>query len=285
MHICNAKKQNHMKQYLLGILLITTITSSKAQTHKLEKIWETDSVIAIPESVLPDTKKGLLYVSLIDGAPWGADGKGGVGILDVNGKVINNNWITGLNAPKGLGRVGNSLYVADISEVVVIDIKKGVIEKKIAIDSATGLNDITVNDKGDVFVSDSKTAKIWKIVNDKASLFLENMKGVNGLKAVKDDLYILSGKNFVKADANKQLTTIVELPQGGDGLEPIGNGDFIATSWSGYIFYVFADGKYETLLDTHLEKVNTADIGYDAAKRILYVPTFNAKKIITFLVK
>lgn len=274
-----------MKHYLLGILLAATVTGSKAQTHSLEKIWETDTVIAIPESVLPDTKKGLLYVSLIDGTPWGADGKGGVGILDVNGKIINSNWITGLNAPKGLGRVGNSLYVADISEVVVIDIKKGAVEKKIAIDSATGLNDITVNDKGEVLVSDSKTAKIWKIENGKASLYLENMKGVNGLKAVKDELYILSGKNFVKADANKQLTTIVELPQAGDGLEPIGNGDFIATSWSGYIYYVYADGKYETLLDTHVEKVNTADIGYDATKRLLYVPTFNAKKVIAFKVK
>ena len=30
---------------------------ANAQTHKLEKIWETDSVVAIPESVLPDFKK------------------------------------------------------------------------------------------------------------------------------------------------------------------------------------------------------------------------------------
>ena len=274
-----------MKHYLLGILLAATITSGQAQTHRLEKLWETDTVIAVPESVLPDTKKGLLYVSLIDGAPWGVDGQGGVEILDVNGKIINSKWITGLNAPKGLGRVGNKLYVADISEVVVIDIKKGAIEKKIAVDSATGLNDITVSDKGEVYVSDSKTARIWKIVNDKPSLYLENMKGANGLKAIKDDLYILSGKSFVKADAHKQITTIVELPQAGDGLEPIGNGDFIATSWSGYIYYVYANGTFETLLDTHLDKVNTADIGYDAAKRLLYVPTFNAKKIMTFLVK
>jgi hypothetical protein len=274
-----------MKQSFLILLLAGLASSLNAQTHSLEKIWETDTVIAIPESVLPDFKKGLLYVSLIDGAPWAADGKGGVGILDVNGKVLNNSWITGLNAPKGLGRFGNKLYAADINVVVVIDIKKGIVEKSIAIDSATGLNDITVTDKGVVFVSDSKTARIWKIENDKPSLYLENMRGANGLKAIKDDLYILSGKNFLKADANKYLTTIVELPQAGDGLEPIGNGDFIATSWSGYIYYVYANGKFETLLDTHLDKVNTADIGYDPTKRILYVPTFNAKRIMAFTVK
>lgn len=274
-----------MKHYLLGVVLLTATISTKAQTHTLEKIWETDTVIAVPESVLPDFKKGILYVSLIDGAPWGVDGKGGVGILDMNGKVLNNSWITGLNAPKGLGRVGNKLYAADISSVVVIDIKKGIIEKSIAIDGASGLNDITVTDKGVVFVSDSKTASVWKIENDVPSLYLENLKGVNGLKAVKNDLYILSGKKFVKADANKQLSTIVDLPEAGDGLEPIGNGDFIATSWIGYIYYVYANGTFETLLDTHLQKVNTADIGYDPTKRILYVPTFNAKRIMAFKVK
>ena len=274
-----------MKQSVFALLFAGIFSSVNAQTHTLEKLWQTDTVIAIPESVLPDTKKGILYVSLIDGGPWDADGKGGVGILDTKGNVLNNQWITGLNAPKGLGMFGNKMYVADINVVVVIDIKKGKIDKKIAIDSASGLNDITVTDKGVVFVSDSRTARVWKIENDKPTLYLENMKGVNGLKAVKDDLYILSGKSFVKADANKKLTTIVELPQSGDGLEPIGNGDFIATAWIGYIFYVHADGKFETLLDSHLEKINTADIGYDPKKRIVYVPTFFAKRVVAYKLK
>ena len=32
------------------------------------------------------------------------------------------------------------------------------------------------------------------------------MKGVNGLKAIGNDLYILSGKHFVKADVQKNIT-------------------------------------------------------------------------------
>ncbi len=274
-----------MKKTVILCLLVIQFSVSKSQTHSLEKLWQTDTVIAIPESVLPDFKKKILYVSLIDGGAWDADGKGGIAVLDVAGKVVNNNFITGLNAPKGLGMFGNKLYVADINEVVIIDIKKGKVDKKIAIDGASGLNDITVTDKGVVFVSDSRTARIWKLENDLPVLYLENMKGVNGLKAVKDDLFILSGKNFIKANAEKKLTTIVELPQSGDGLEPIGNGDFIATAWSGYIYYVHADGKFETLLDSHLDKMNTADIGYDPIKKIVYVPTFNAKKIVAYQLK
>ena len=89
----------------------------------------------------------------------------------------------------------------------------------------------------------------------------------------------------MKADAQKNVTKVVDLDQAGDGLEPVGNGDFIATSWVGYIYYVHADGKIETLLDTHAEKKNTADIGYDPVKKIVYVPTFNAKMVVAYQLK
>jgi len=188
-----------MKKTLLALLSFVCLGAS-AQ-HQLEKIWSTDTIVAIPESVLPDLKKGILYISLIDGGGWDVDGKGGVAKLSIDGKKYEGNWITGLNAPKGLGMYGNRLYAADISEVVVIDIEKGKIEKRIPIDSAKGLNDITVTDNGVVYVSDSRTAKVWRIENDKPSLFLDSMRGVNGLKAIGNDLYIASGKNFVKADS------------------------------------------------------------------------------------
>src|SRR5436190_12945396 len=107
-----------MKKFLLMVLSATTLTD--AAQHQLEKIWTTDTIVAIPESVLPDLKKGILYVSLIDGGGWDADGRGGVARLSVDGKKYDGHWISGLNAPKGLGMYGNRLYAADISEVVVI---------------------------------------------------------------------------------------------------------------------------------------------------------------------
>ena len=271
-------------KYALILLLAGASFGASAQ-HSLEKIWATDTIIAVPESVYPDLKKGILYVSLIDGGGWVKDGKGGVGKLSLDGKKYDSTWITGLNAPKGIGKLGEKLYVADFSEVVVIDIKAGKIDKKILIDSAQGLNDVTVSDAGIVFVSDSRTGKVFRIENDVPALYLENLKGINGLKAVGTDLYIAAGKNFVKSDANKNITPIAELPQGGDGVEPIGNGDFIVTAWGGYIFYVHADGKVETMLETHAQKRNTADIGYDPAKKILYVPTFNGKNVDAYQLK
>jgi len=274
-----------MKRIILSLLLTGSLSvGSKAQQHQLVKLWQTDTVVAIPESVLPDLKKKILYVSLIDGGGWDADGKGGVAILQADGKNYNPNWITGLNAPKGLGRVGDKLYAADISEVVVIDIPKGVVEKKIKIEGAKGLNDITVNNKGIIYVSDSKTAKVYRIEKDIATVYMDSLKGVNGLKAIDNDLYILANKAVLKADAQKNLTKLTDF-NGGDGIEPVGNGDFIVTEWAGVVYYVYANGNKEMLLDTRSEKKNTADIGYDAEKKIVYVPTFNGKIVAAYQLK
>ena len=62
-------------RYLILLSLVFSSATVNGQ-HKLEKIWETDTIVAVPESVLP--YEGKLYISLIDGAPWAADGKGGI---------------------------------------------------------------------------------------------------------------------------------------------------------------------------------------------------------------
>jgi hypothetical protein len=274
-----------MKRLLFLFSIMGTLHAS-AQ-HQLQKIWETDTTLAIPESVLPDLQNKVLYVSLIDGAPWDADGKGGIGKVDLNGKIINANWITGLHAPKGLGKFGNKLYAADMNSVVVIDIAKGAVESIIKIDSAQGLNDITVDSKGIVYASDSRSrnGNIYRIENGVATLYMSDFKGINGLRAVGNDLYVATSKDVYKVDANKTQTSIGIIDQGGDGIEPVGNGDWIGSAWVGYIYYLHADGKRDLLLDTHEQKWNTADIGYDPAKKIVYVPTFMRKSVAAYQLK
>lgn len=266
------------------LILLLTPFLLRAQTHTLEKLWETDSIIAVPESVLPDASNSFLFVSLIDGGGWDVDGKGGVGKLDLDGKHYDY-WIHGLNAPKGLGRHGNRLYVADISYVAVIDIAKGRIEKKIDIAGATGLNDITVDDAGIVYVSDSKAGKVYRIEKDVPTLYMDDLPGANGLKATKTGLYILARKAVLFADPAKNIRTITDLPNGGDGIELADNGDLVVSEWVGYVYYVHADGQKELLLDTHLAKKNTADIHYDAVKHILYIPEFNGKAVSAWRLK
>jgi hypothetical protein len=269
-----------MKNLLL-LLAIGISTASRAQ-HTLEKLWESDTTLEVPESVLPDPKKDVLYVSLIDGGPWDADGKGGIALLNKQGKILNATWVTGLHAPKGMGLHNGKLYVADLADVAVIDVKSGRVDRRIAVEGAQGLNDITVDSKGNVFVSDSKTGKVHRISNGKAADYLDGFKGVNGLRAVGNNLYICTANDVFKADASKKLTTFGTMPMGGDGIEPIGNGDFVTSTWSGVIYYITKDGQVSTMLDTREEKKNTADIGYDAKNRIVYVPTFFKKSVVAY---
>ncbi|MNY83253.1 hypothetical protein D3C86_2258940 [compost metagenome] len=51
------------------------------------------------------------------------------------------------------------------------------------------------------------------------------------------------------------------------------------------IYYVKADGTTEKLLDTSADKTNSADIGYDPAKKIVYVPTFMKNNVVAYQLK
>ena len=79
----------------------------------------------VPESVYFDKAGKVLYVSNIDGEPWGKDGAGSIGKLGLDGKVIVAEWVKGLNAPKSMALSKGTLWVADLTEVVGIDVAKG----------------------------------------------------------------------------------------------------------------------------------------------------------------
>lgn len=271
--------------FALSFLLLCLFSFS--QKHQLVKKWETDSSLKVPESVLFDGGNHVLYESNIDGTdPWGADGKGSVGKIGLDGKIIQVDWVSGLNAPKGLGMYKGKLYVADLSNLVVIDIKAGKIDRLIPFPGAQGLNDVSVDKNGVVYVSDSKTKQIFRVQNDKPELYLDHLKGPNGVLARGDDFYILDDGGAYKVEKDKSLTKLADgMPGGTDGIENVAGNDFLVSCWSGTIWYVSADGTKEKLLDTTAEKKNTADIGYDPKTRTMYVPTFWRKSVVAYEVK
>ena len=75
-----------------------------------------------PESAYLDEGSGYLFVSQIDGQPDEKDGKGRISKLGLDGTVVTADWFTALNAPKGLRSFGGTLWVADLDEVIGIDI-------------------------------------------------------------------------------------------------------------------------------------------------------------------
>ncbi|TJZ62313.1 ATP-binding protein [Sphingobacterium olei] len=271
-----------MKKLISILCAVLFVQGINAQQKSLDKLWESTDQLPVPESVLFVPEKKELYVSLIDGEGTTKDGKGGVAILNLDGSLKHADWITGLNAPKGLALYRDLLYIADISSVVVVDVVSGNIVNEIEIAEATFLNDVTVDKNGVVYVSDTRQNKIFQIKGSRYTLYMEDVPSVNGLKFVNDHLYALAGPELWKIDANKNKTVLATgFEKGGDGLEPVGNGDFLVTCWSGIIYYVRADGSFQKMLDVQ-GSMNTADLGYNPSEQILYIPTFNSNSVVAY---
>ena len=197
--------------------------------------------------------------------------------------MIDKDWLTGLNAPKGMAMFKNRLYVADITELVVIDIKKRKLIKKIPIADSVFLNDVTVNSSGIVYVSDTRTNKIHQIKNDVPSLYLENMTSANGLKVFGSSLIVGAGKELLLAGKDKKpLTLATGFAQGIDGIEMVSRGEFIVSCWPGLVYYVYSDGKIELLIDSQAEKINTADIGFDPNTKQVFIPNFFKNSVTAY---
>jgi sugar lactone lactonase YvrE len=273
---------------MAGALLLAV--GAQAQTHKLTKVWETEPSLKVPESVRYDARRKVLYVSNIDGEPWSADGKGSIGKIGLDGKVLAAEWITGLDCPKGLAlsEDGKWLYAADLGGIVVIDIKKGKVKNKIAIPEGIQLNDLVSDGKGTLYVSDSKGKKVYAVKNGKASVFLDEtvLKGPNGLLVEGGMLYVLDNNSLNQVQPDKSLKVLASGMEGGtDGLEHVQGGDFLVSVWRGAVWYVSADGSKELLFDGKTVETSTADIGWDAATKTVYVPTFFKNSVIAFKVE
>ncbi|KUM54972.1 GTP-binding protein [Rheinheimera sp. EpRS3] len=270
-----------MRIMLMLALIVSLPTLAKPQ---LELLWQTDG-FRVPESVLVYKQQDdkFLFVSEIDGEGNAADGEGGVALLNTDGTMREHNWLRGLNAPKGLAQYQGKLYVADLTELVIIDIATAKVTAKIPAPDAVFLNDVTIDEHGVVYISDTRKNRVYKYANGVISIWLEDIIAANGLKSIGSDLYIAAADLLLKADKGGEITQIAKgFSQRADGLEPVGNGDFIVSCWAGIIYYVYADGRMEPVLDTQQQKLNTADIGWDAKTNTLYVPTFFGNSVAAY---
>jgi len=272
-----------LKALGLSFLLSSVFVASVANAQPtLEKLWLTEG-LSVPESVLVyrNGKSNFLFVSQIDGDPSAMDAKGGIAKMSLSGEIDDLNWVTGLNAPKGMAVFEGKLYVADINQLVIINIKSAEIEKKIIIPGAQFLNDVAVDAKGAVYISDTKTNKVHRYEKDLLDDYVVKAESANGLKVIGSNLIVGAGTHLFLIDKSKnRLQIAAGFAQGIDGIESIGKGDFLVSCWPGLIYYVHLDGKLDLLIDSQKEGINTADIGFDSVTQTLFVPNF-AKNSVT----
>jgi len=91
-----------------------------------------------PESAPWDGATGSFYVSNMGPGPIDPNGRepdGYISKLSGEGRMVAAKWVTGLRSPKGIHRRGDDLLVADVGQVVVIDVAGAKIRETIDLDA------------------------------------------------------------------------------------------------------------------------------------------------------
>lgn len=268
---CGSQKTEEVKETVVEV-----------KTPTLTLLWETTESLITNESVLFDEATGTLYVSNIEGQdPQQKDGKGSIAILSKEGKILNPAWVTGLNAPKGMAISSGKLYVTDIDHLIEIDLATSKISNKWKVEGAQFLNDVAAYN-GTVYFSDMNTGKIHAYTNGTIKTIAEGHTSINGLAVATDGtIHGLDASGLKKWNADGSSTVVNPNVTDGDGLIILDNGSFVASRWIGEIWFA-TDSTQILMLDTKGAESNTADIGYNAAEKIVYVPTFYKNKVAAY---
>ncbi|MEZ5084223.1 MAG: hypothetical protein R2750_12375 [Bacteroidales bacterium] len=273
------------KHHLLIALLYLTFSTLFSQDFTLQKLWETPDVLTTSESVCYYPDDHSLFISCINGNPVEKDGNGFIAKISITGEIITLNWINGLNAPKGMGLHNNFLYVTDIDEVVMIDISASKIIKKTHVDDAKFLNDIAIDNDGNVYISDMATNKIHILKNDKVETWLENSEivGPNGLLISGKDLVVGTKKGIFHVRlSDKKFWHMVKNTGGIDGIKMIDEQHYIISDWSGKVQLVNMEREPIELLNTTDEGINAADFEYIKNKHWVIIPTFSDNRVVAY---
>ena len=286
------KKLNFLIIFLISIGLFNTI-----ETKELEVAWETEAKFELPESVIFDSKNEVLYVSSIANHPFKKDGSGYISKVGLDGEILELKWLESLNAPKGLTIVNDKLYIADVDELVEVEISTKTVTKYKG-SGAVCFNDVTHDKYGNVYVADTYTDSIYRLnqFNQLPLWFYSPNLSPNGLHMDDEDGNLIVGSwgslmegwgtpeksgNLVQINihSKKMKNLGKRKPIGNlDGVESDGSDGYYVTDWStGRLYQIWKNGKFDVLKT--LAK-GAADLEVLIEKKLIIVPVMTEGKIV-----
>ncbi len=276
--------------FMLALISVACVKQVKPNQLAMHKI----SGLKMPESVV-QAKDGKIYVSEING--FGQDGDGQITVIE-NGQA--RILVKGLDDPKGLAIIGQSLYVADNKRVLKVDLT-GAKQAQVQVFAAATafpemplfLNDLEPDIAGNLYVSDSGDLKgvggaIYKInPQGKVTLVINSQQDArilapNGLLMddsgdVLMEVDFASGILYSYNMKTKVLNDVAEGFGGGDGLVHHANGSMYVSDWkNGKVFSVNLAGEVKEIKSGYQ---SAADIALTKDEKTLMVPDMKAGEL------
>ena len=283
---------------MLPFWIALTLFAQAPAVQALTPVWTVTEGMDAPESAYFDAASGFIFVSQIGGQAAARDGNGRISKLTADGKLLAANWVTGLDAPKGLRARQGTLYAADLDDIVAIDIASGKITGRTHVDiggEGKFFNDLDVAPDGTIYASDSFGNRIFAIKDGKASVFFEGDAILlpNGVLVDGNRLIVASDGRSARGGGgtpaklvaidvtSKQVTTVANAPIGTpDGVEKDGRGGYILSDVAGgRILNVAANGDVRVLATV---AASSADIGFIPARQLLIVPHLNLNRVSAY---
>lgn len=278
------------KHTLLALLLSAFVPVAQGAALSTQKI----SGLKMPESVV-QASDGRVFVSEING--FGVDGDGQISVIEAGQVKL---FAKGLDDPKGLAIIGQTLYVADNKRILKLALsgpKQGQAEVFAA---ATAfpvtplfLNDLEADLAGNLYVSDSgdlkgKGGAVYQInAQGQVRLLINGLQdnrilAPNGLLMddTGDVLMVVdfaSGILYSYNLATRQLLDIALGFGGGDGVVHHANGSMFVSDWkNGKVFRLDMNGEVTPLAATYQ---SAADIALTKDEKVLMVPDMKAGEL------
>jgi len=293
--------------YSLFIILFIVTSCKKTKSAELPLITKEHSIIKPSktpmatfitetlelthcESAVFDANKNIIYASLIGNRE---NNDGSIATIDTDGKLINKNFIEALNDPKGIVITKDKLYVSDVTELVEADLETGKIIKRYTLDGIQFLNDVAIDNLGNVYVSDTATSKIYKLDkegNFKLWLAEAALDNPNGLLIQDNTMYVASwgskpeGGRVSKINmATKSIDSLSTSIGNLDGIRPYDKNRMIISDWnSGIIHLLDYNGNTEQVLKVGQ---SVRDIAYIKEKDFLLLPMNKQSRLLFYKLK
>lgn len=239
-----------------------------------------------PEAVRYDPDQDVYFVASFNGPGSEADNNGFISRVGPDGDVDSLHFIHGgsngvtLHAPRGMAISGDTLWVADHQAVRGFHRVTGdLLREADFADQATGfLNDVAVGPDGGIYVTDTGTDRIFRLVGPNIEVAFEDsvLNMPNGIT------WDQEGNRFIVvpyggthsfatwAPGSESLQPYANSPGAKfDGVEVVGPGELLVASQEDSSLHLVTEEGSTALIAL---EGRPADIGYDPSRNRVAVP-------------